>query len=338
MVQASTYGVAEASERKAAEPKGANYARLGLIAAASLGVCAMALVSMPEQRGVELLKGDAESVAGKVLASQHFHKANHDEKVEAVTHVLKSKSAEGKSIISKIAKVAADKHESYHERMAAMKKLLDGETDNLKSKPLKMPSETADKPKSVEGKSSHRGRAEEAADNAKAIADGEKLMHHVQKASGKSSGGHKLEMSKKDKEIKEQSEKSSADPKTMDMWMKDQAAKTTAHKKHALKKAAEAKIASNKAAKEAKEATKEANSANPPAAGSSYSKLVAWAEAHGLPKKLADNPADSQKVHDIIARMKADAEVEKIKAQMHADDAKVGEVVHGADPGAAGMV
>jgi len=65
---------------------------------------------------------------------------------------------------------------------------------------------------------------------------------------------------------------------------------------------------------------------------------VAWAEAHGLPKKLADNPADSQKVHDIIARMKADAEVEKIKAQMHADDAKVGEVVHGADPGAAGMV
>lgn len=264
-----------------------------------------------------------------MLKSQHFHKANAEEQETFVKHSLKSTSAEGKALIAKIASVAADKHESYHDRMAAMKKLLDSETDNLKAKPLVKPTVNV-QPKHAGVKAAHRGRVQKAEDDAKAIADGEKLIHETQ---SKVSGGHKLEMSAKDKAIKAESEKSSADPKTMDKWMKEQA-KSTAQKKHALKKAADAKIASNKAAKDAAAA----QSADPPAAGTSYEKLVEWAEAHGLPKKLADNPADKQKVHDIIARMKADAEVAKIKAQFKHDDAVVGGVVHGADPGAAGII
>lgn len=36
----------------------------------------------------ELVKGDAESQAGKILALQHFRKANHEQRVEAVKHIL----------------------------------------------------------------------------------------------------------------------------------------------------------------------------------------------------------------------------------------------------------
>ncbi len=36
----------------------------------------------------ELLKGDAESQASKILASQHFKKANHEQREEAVKHIL----------------------------------------------------------------------------------------------------------------------------------------------------------------------------------------------------------------------------------------------------------
>lgn len=62
----------------------------------------------------------------------------------------------------------------------------------------------------------------------------------------------------------------------------------------------------------------------------------AWcrAEAHGMPKKLAENPKDKQKVKDIIARMKADLMVEKIKAEFKHDDDSVGGIIHSADPSA----
>lgn len=59
------------------------------------------------------------------------------------------------------------------------------------------------------------------------------------------------------------------------------------------------------------------------------------AERHGMPKKLAENPKDKQKVKDIIARMKADLMVEKIKAQFKHDDDSVGGIIHSADPAAA---
>ena len=81
---------------------------------------------------------------------------------------------------------------------------------------------------------------------------------------------------------------------------------------------------------------------------SKFAKLVKWAEAHGLPKKLANNPKDRKKVcltplllsavgptphslqvKDIIARMKADAMVESIQKQFKSDDANVEDIVHG---------
>ncbi len=106
----------------------------------------------------ELLKGDAESQASKILASQHFRKANQEQRVEAVKHILGkvrtaartytqqassslslesiyskaehqiltirlaflmnqqgAKDTSGSQLIAKIAKVVADKHETYHQ-------------------------------------------------------------------------------------------------------------------------------------------------------------------------------------------------------------------------------
>lgn len=53
-----------------------------------------------------------------------------------------------------------------------------------------------------------------------------------------------------------------------------------------------------------------------------------------MPKKLAENPKDKQKVKDIIARMKADFLIQKIQAQFKRDDASVGNIIKGADPAA----
>lgn len=55
-------------------------------------------------------------------------------------------------------------------------------------------------------------------------------------------------------------------------------------------------------------------------------------EKNGLPKALAENPADKAKVKKIIARMKAEAMVASIKSQFRHDDAKVSDIVHTADP------
>lgn len=63
-------------------------------------------------------------------------------------------------------------------------------------------------------------------------------------------------------------------------------------------------------------------------------KLITWAEANGLPKKLAENPKDKRKVRHIIARMKADAIVASMKNQFRHDDSRVGDIVQTADPAA----
>jgi len=70
----------------------------------------------------------------------------------------------------------------------------------------------------------------------------------------------------------------------------------------------------------------------------SYARLVKWAEAHGLPASLANNPAKQSKVKHIIAQMKADAEVERIRKEFAHDDASVGDVIHSADPSAASAI
>ena len=72
-------------------------------------------------------------------------------------------------------------------------------------------------------------------------------------------------------------------------------------------------------------------------AGTKQAKLVKWAEAHGMPKSLAQNPKDKAKVKSIIARMKADLVVERLKKQMKADDHSVTNIMHMSDPNAAGV-
>jgi len=70
---------------------------------------------------------------------------------------------------------------------------------------------------------------------------------------------------------------------------------------------------------------------------SKQAKLIKWAEAHGLPKSLANNPKDASKVKHIIARMKADLVVERIQNQMKKDDSSVTSIMHMSDPNAAGI-
>merc|ERR1711966_87595 len=151
----------------------------------------------------------------------------------------------------------------------------------------------------------------------KALANGVKLMKTLQ--SKKHDLHSELKMSKHDEAEHAASKKAKVAPADEAKWLKQQLheSKQTAAKKLALKKA--------KAAAGGSHASKQ-------------QQLIKWAEAHGLPKALADNPKDKQKVKDIIARMKADAVVERIKDQTKQDDSMVKTVVHSADPSAAGDV
>lgn len=147
---------------------------------------------------------------------------------------------------------------------------------------------------------------------AKALKDGQKLMHETVKHRLQSK--HTLHMSAKDEAIKKASEKTAADPKKAHRWIK---------KEQLAAKKEKAKV------KQLAEDKKGESSH-----GTKSQKLVKWAEAHGMPKKLAENPKDKQKVKDIIARMKADLMVEKIKAEFKHDDNSVGGIIHSADPSA----
>jgi len=96
-------------------------------------------------------------------------------------------------------------------------------------------------------------------------------------------------------------------------------AKLAAHNKLLMKKAPSHRPAAAK---------------QPSSAPTKSQKLIKWAEKHGMPKQLANNPKDKQKVKDIIARMKADFLIQKIQAQFKHDDASVGNIIKSADPAA----
>jgi len=359
------------------------YAALGA-AAGVVAVCAVVvmathtsdtnLVAKPNELYMDSMK-----VANKILANQKFKKANMAERKSVVKSILAGghEHPSGKKVVSKVATIVANTHLSYHQRMEAMKKLLDSQTDEIKEKPI----QRVDEPKHAAKKAHKRGRAtahkskaQVADDNKKAMSDGaklaktlgeakkhkdlhsalqakehakkthsastsadaksakpsmtakaakalkegEKLMHETAHAKHKLTMKHKLHMSAKDEKIKKASEKTAADPKAAHKWISKEA--STKAKKAVVKK-----IAAQK---------KAAGSVH----GSKKQKLIKWAEAHGMPKKLAQNPKDKQKVKDIIARMKADLMVEKIKAQFKHDDSAVGGIIHASDPSAASSV
>eukprot|EP00292_Cryptomonas_paramecium_P010249 CAMPEP_0113704904 /NCGR_PEP_ID=MMETSP0038_2-20120614/26809_1 /TAXON_ID=2898 /ORGANISM="Cryptomonas paramecium" /LENGTH=263 /DNA_ID=CAMNT_0000629799 /DNA_START=137 /DNA_END=928 /DNA_ORIENTATION=+ /assembly_acc=CAM_ASM_000170 len=239
---------------------------------------------------------DSESIANKILKNQHFHKATQTER----EHILKGILSKGpaSSLASKMARVVSDKHETYRQRIDAMKKLLDMHTDSLKEG--KVP---ARKAHASDSRKTHSAEGKDKTTK-KSIEEAEKLIHHHNKDITGT-----LRLSKKDAAIKKESETAHADPKKLNHWMKQQVKKKVAsgHGKGAKSKG-------------------------------SYARLVKWAEAHGLPASLANNPAKQSKVKHIIAQMKADAEVERIRKEFAHDDASVGDVIHSADPSAASAI
>merc|ERR1719409_1151470 len=256
-----------------------------------------------------------------------------------------------------------------------MKKLLNAQTDTLKQKPLHRTDEPSHAHGKVEHRgrwSGHKSAAQIAQDNKKAMAEGAKLIaqtaakkagnheHTLRSALGHKHKGaaqtsddnrraikageklmqeerhkkhnmrHTLHMSAKDEAIKKASEHTAANPTAENKIMHAQV-EASAKAKAIVKKLAGDKAAAlkkpegNKAPGHKAEAKAESKS----------QKLIKWAEKHGLPKKLAENPADKQKVKDIIARMKADLVVERIKKEFQHDDQSVGHIIKSADPSAA---
>mmetsp|Transcript_3961 Transcript_3961/g.9720 ORF Transcript_3961/g.9720 Transcript_3961/m.9720 type:complete len:260 (-) Transcript_3961:54-833(-) len=221
-------------------------------------------LNLTEEKPDELLT-DSVSIANKILKDSKFKHASRSEREKTVQSLLTkgSEHASGKKVVSKVAKIVANNHLTYHQRMMAMKRLLDLHTDSLQS-----------------SKHPHAAHPHQA-------------THKV--STSPKAAPHKAEEGK--------------------------------HKQHAIKKIVHHTAASH---------TTDNASANDKV--TKFAKLVKWAEAHGLPKKLANNPKDRKKVKDIIARMKADAMVEQIQKQFKSDDANVEDIVHGADASAAGVV
>ena len=357
-----------------------------LVAVAGVAVlCAVAVIATRSptanlvDRPQELMM-DSMTVAGKIVRAQKYKKANEAERKRVVKSILggNHEHSSGKKIVSKVASIVANNHLSYHQRMEAMKKLLNAQTDTLKQKPL----HRTDEPSHAHGKVEHRGRwsghksaAQIAQDNKKAMAEGAKLIaqtaakkagnheHTLRSALGHKHKGaaqtsddnrraikageklmqeerhkkhnmrHTLHMSAKDEAIKKVSEHTAANPTAENKIMHAQV-EASAKAKAIVKKLAGDKAAALKKP-ESKKALGHKAEAKPESAESKSQKLIKWAEKHGLPKKLAENPADKQKVKDIIARMKADLVVERIKKEFQHDDQSVGHIIKSADPSAA---
>jgi len=407
MVQAEGHAPAPHHRRRDAERR--RWTMLVGAMAGLVAVCAVAVITTRSNtanlvdRPNELYM-DSMKVANKILSAQKFKKADAAERKQVVKSILASghEHKSGKKVVSKVATIVANTHLSYHQRMEAMKKLLDDQTDAIKQKPLHRVDEPKHAAKKVHsrGRSAHTSKAQkEADDNKKAIAEGAKLLAKKE-AKEKHHGvhGHYLHSSSShDKKVHEESKHTAADPAKANAWMKKQLGEKVSsektHRSHAKAAAKAENKESAKAAKALKEGEKlvhetvkrrleikhklhmsakdeaikkasEKTAADPKKAhkwiskelaakkdkahvkqlashkkASSHEtksqKLVEWAERHGMPKKLAENPKDKQKVKDIIARMKADLMVEKIKAQFKHDDDSVGGIIHSADPAAA---
>lgn len=355
-----------------------------LVAVAGVAVlCAVAVIATRSptanlvDRPQELMM-DSMTVAGKIVRAQKYKKANEAERKRVVKSILgvDHEHSSGKKVVSKVASIVANNHLSYHQRMEAMKKLLNAQTDTLKQKPL----HRTDEPSHARGKAEHRGRwrghksaAQVAQDNKRAMAEGAKLIaktaakkagnheHTLRSALGHQHKGaaqtsndnrraikagekliqeqrhkkhnmrHTLHMSAKDETIKKVSEHTAANPTAENKIMHAQV-EASAKAKAIVKKLAGDKAQAALKKPEGNKAPGHKAEAKPE---SKSQKLIKWAEKHGLPKKLAENPADKQKVKDIIARMKADLVVERIKKEFEHDDQSVGHIIKSADPSAA---
>lgn len=149
-----------------------SYRRLAVAAAGLMVLCAV--VATVRHGGVALreqpseLLDDAVHVADKILSTQRFHKANTKQREASVSQILAGshEHKSGKDMVGKIATIVADSKESYSQRMAAMKRLLDTQTDTIKGV----------SPKHAVSKKVVRGRKQENADNVKAIKEAQKVL------------------------------------------------------------------------------------------------------------------------------------------------------------------
>jgi hypothetical protein len=351
---------------------GGSLQRCALLAGAvcAFVICVIGSRSSTNVAGTDELYLDDMKLANKILSQQKFTKANEQERTQVVKTLLKDghKHKTSEAIVSKVAGIVANTGLSYTQRMEAMKKLLDEQTDKIKEKPIT--GKRGRKGPAHAGEKAVKSEAQVARDDKKAMSEGAKLLaeriHHV------GADGHVLHApSAHDKKVHEESEHKAADPAKATAWFKKQLSvaksakalkeggalmaldkqKSLAKHKTKLKKAAKedeamkttpesansVKVTGKKLAAHKKLIKKSAHKqkSSPAKSLSSSQKLIKWAEKHGLPKKLANNPKDKMKVKDIIARMKADLMVEKIKAQFKHDDATVGHIIKGADPAAA---
>lgn len=169
---------------------------------------------------------DSMKVANKILSAQKFKKADEAERKQVVKTILANghEHKSGKEIVSKVAAVVANTHLSYHQRMQAMKKLLDDQTDAIKQKPLHRVDEPkhADKKVHVRGRSGHRTKAQEADDNKKAMSQGAKLLAKKEEKTRGVYGHYLHSSSSHDKKLHEESEHKAADPAKANAWMKKQ--------------------------------------------------------------------------------------------------------------------
>jgi len=190
---------------------------------------------------------DSMKVANKILHAQKFKKANEAQRTSTVKSILAEghEHKSGKQVVSGVAEIVADTKLTYHQRMEAMKKLLDDQTDAIKSKLLHRVDEPQHAAKKAHSRGraaakGHRSKAQEAADNKKAMSEGAKLL-------AKKGDTHKHDMhsaSEHDKQVHEESAHKAADPAKAAAWMKKQLGdKVSSSKKAAAKTVAIAKVA-----------------------------------------------------------------------------------------------
>jgi len=122
--------------------RNARYVMLGAVAGVA-AVCAVAVIATrPTSTNLvdrpNALYMDSMNVANKILHAQKFKKADEQERKSVVKSILADghEHKSGKKIVSGVAAIVANTKLSYHQRMEAMKKLLDDQTDAIKSKPL----------------------------------------------------------------------------------------------------------------------------------------------------------------------------------------------------------
>jgi hypothetical protein len=222
MVSSEAEPIQGTSHRRNAQ----RYVVLGAVACV-VAVCAVAVIISVKAPTTNLvdkpdeLYMDSMKVANKILSAQKFKKADEEQRKAVVKSILAGghEHKSGQKIVAKVATIVANNHLSYHQRMEAMKKLLDDQTDAIKLSPTLHIKEShhTEEAHGKRGRTGKRSKAQVAADNKKAMVKGLKLLA----AKTKAEHAHVLHASSAhDKKVHAESEHTAADPSKAAAWMK----------------------------------------------------------------------------------------------------------------------